>query len=102
MPRISLFASTGIEVKHRIEFEDPISLNAYWRPFKISAKTLEMNFSSAFLDFFQKISTSDDLLNVISQSGHDNSKKYSQSLNISLENKLSATQVRVPFICSGS
>jgi len=102
IPRICLFSSTGVDVKQRVDFEDPISLTAYWRPFKISANTMEMNYSLPFLNIFQKISSPDDLLNVISQSCHDNSTRYSQSLNMTLENKLSEAQVRAPYICSGS
>lgn len=96
IPRICSFSG---DIEKRLELEDPISMVALWRPIKMNSYNLEVNYSLSFFNFFKKVSSPDDLLNVISQS---NSSNYSQSLNINLENKLSEAQVSVPFICNGS
>lgn len=93
LPRISSFTS----IRDRIEFEDPISLVPSLRPTKIIFDKIVLNYSLPFVNFFQKVSFADDLLNFISLSAHD-SLNYPKSLNLTLENKLSDTQVRVPYI----
>lgn len=93
-PRICSFSN----LKEKIEMEDPISLAPLYQATKLTFDNkTEINYSLPFLSLFQRVSSSDDLLNFISLSAH-NSSKYPKMFNLDLENKLSDSLVCVPLL----
>jgi hypothetical protein len=83
-PRLTSF----LNIKDKYELEDSISLGALSR----SYTTNDLNYSFLFLNFMQKISNHDDVLNIF------NSLNNNFGFNLNLENKISDSFIRVPYL----
>lgn len=83
-PRLTSF----LNIKDKYELEDSISLGALSRSYTNN----DLNYSFLFLNFMQKISNYDDVLNIF------NSLNNNFGFNLNLENKISDSFIRVPYL----
>ena len=92
-PRLASFSN----LKDKIELEDSISLAPIYCAFKLNESDQNV-YSYPFINFLQKISSPDQLNSISLSLENSKSQLHPQ---ISLENKLADTQIRVPYVNGG-